>query len=201
MEMLSARSLATNTSTPELARLKAGFLFRQILEHFSQKIESTLKPDRSLWFYSAHDSTITSVLNSIGLFEVLFHFWYFLTLNFKVKQFIFQFVCSLSQLHSSPYAANLLFELYKSSDGFYFQLFYRKWSNENPEPLNIPLCGTKCTIEKFRQAYKEILPTGSRSEECGLWKRSFQWILAELPMNSVLNAYPSRNSNVKRCGH
>lgn len=74
MEMLSARSLATNTSTPELARLKAGFLFRKILEHFSQKIESTLKPDRSLWFYSAHDSTITSVLNSIGLFEVLFHF-------------------------------------------------------------------------------------------------------------------------------
>lgn len=72
MEMLSAMCFRINTSTPEMARLKAGFLFREMLDHFSQKIESKLVPDRSLWIYSAHDSTIASILNSIGLFEVNF---------------------------------------------------------------------------------------------------------------------------------
>lgn len=70
LEMLAARCFQTNTSTPELARLKAGFLYREILDHFSQKIESKLWPNRCLWIYSAHDSTIASILNSIGLFEV-----------------------------------------------------------------------------------------------------------------------------------
>lgn len=68
--MLAAKSFQTNTSTPELARLKSGFLIREILNRFTNKIESKLMPDRSIWIYSAHDSTIASVLNSLALFEV-----------------------------------------------------------------------------------------------------------------------------------
>lgn len=55
----------------KLARLQSGFLIREIFERFNQKINSTLTPDRKLWLYSAHDLTVSSLLNSLGIFEVL----------------------------------------------------------------------------------------------------------------------------------
>lgn len=60
------------TITPELARLRSGFLIQEILDRFAQKIGSTLTPDRSLWIYSGHDTTLAGVLNTLQLFEVGF---------------------------------------------------------------------------------------------------------------------------------
>lgn len=74
MEYIATFDFKTYTDTPQTARLKSGFLLKEILEHFSQKINSTLTPDRSLWFYSGHDITIANMLNGLGLFEVIwFH--------------------------------------------------------------------------------------------------------------------------------
>lgn len=56
------------TSTPEITRLKYGFLWRFILERFDAKIDSKLDPDRKLWFYSAHDTTVSALLNILGLY-------------------------------------------------------------------------------------------------------------------------------------
>lgn len=70
MEYIAKFDYKTYADTPELARLKSGFLLKEMLEHFSQKINSTLKPNRSLWLYSGHDLTILNMLNSLGLFEV-----------------------------------------------------------------------------------------------------------------------------------
>lgn len=61
-----------DTNTKLLARLKAGFLIREIFERFTMKKDSTLTPNRVLWVYSAHDETIINVLNALNLFEVLF---------------------------------------------------------------------------------------------------------------------------------
>lgn len=80
MEYIAKFDYKTYADTPQLARLKSGFLLKEILEHFSQKINSTLKPNRSVWFYSGHDVTILNMLNSLGLFEVLFH----LSISFEV---------------------------------------------------------------------------------------------------------------------
>lgn len=60
-------------NTTLLARLSTGFLIREMLEHFEQKINAILSPDRSLWIYSGHDTTIANVLNSLGLYDVRFH--------------------------------------------------------------------------------------------------------------------------------
>lgn len=57
--------------TPELARLKSGPFIKEMLDHFTKKIDSTLIPDRLLWFYSAHETTIGDLLNSLRLFEVI----------------------------------------------------------------------------------------------------------------------------------
>lgn len=57
-------------NTPELACFASGFLIKEILENFSQKINATtLDSNRSLWLYSGHDYSIANALNSFGLFE------------------------------------------------------------------------------------------------------------------------------------
>lgn len=72
MEHIAKTQLTVNTATPEMARLKSGFLIKEMMERFTKKIFSTLEPNRSLWLYSAHDETIANVLNSLGLFEVTY---------------------------------------------------------------------------------------------------------------------------------
>lgn len=70
IERIAESHFKFNTATPELARLKSGFLIKEMMDRFTKKIFGTLEPDRSLWLYSAHDETIANVLNSLGLFEV-----------------------------------------------------------------------------------------------------------------------------------
>ena len=68
--------------------------------------------------------------------------------------------------HSPPYTATVLFELYKTSDKFYIQLFYKNTTNENLSPLNIPSCGVKCSLADFRRIYASIIPTDTFEKEC-----------------------------------
>lgn len=59
-----------HTLTPRLARLKFGYLLKNILEEFQNKSDGTLDPDRSVHMYSGHDATVAGLLNMLGLFEV-----------------------------------------------------------------------------------------------------------------------------------
>lgn len=70
MEFMASHSFKTQTATKLLARLKVGFLLRDIFDRFTKKLNSMLQPDRSLWIYSAHDTTVANVLDALGLFEV-----------------------------------------------------------------------------------------------------------------------------------
>lgn len=81
------------------------------------------------------------------------------TFSYIIAFFSFQF-------HIPPYASSLHIELYKLIDQFYIEIVYRNSSEENPLPLNIPMCGTKCSIEKFYEIYEKIIPTANFEEEC-----------------------------------
>lgn len=70
MKYIAARSFATKTITPKLARLQGGFLLKDILDRFANKSKGILKPNRSMWVYSGHDTTVANLLNTLGLFEV-----------------------------------------------------------------------------------------------------------------------------------
>lgn len=70
MEWISNRMFTINTNTPQLARLKSGFLIKDIFERFHNRSRSDDVTPQSLYVYSAHDNTIASILNSLGLFEV-----------------------------------------------------------------------------------------------------------------------------------
>lgn len=58
------------TQTPEMKKLRMGFLLKEILDRSRNKTESKLSPDRSLWMYFAHDNTIVDLLHGLDLFKV-----------------------------------------------------------------------------------------------------------------------------------
>ncbi|XP_055300677.1 prostatic acid phosphatase-like isoform X2 [Sitodiplosis mosellana] len=135
-EYLAEYWLKFTSGTNQLKRLKSGFLLKEILDRFKNKTVSVLSSNHSLRLYSGHDTTIANMLNSLGLFHP----------------------------HIPPYSSSLLFELYKSNDDFYVQLFYRNNLTEDPSPLNIPLCGTKCPLNRFYDLYNAILPSDFGTE-------------------------------------
>ncbi|XP_055296490.1 testicular acid phosphatase homolog isoform X2 [Sitodiplosis mosellana] len=69
MEYMAKFYFQMGSATPQLARLRTGFLIKEMLERFTQKINATLSPDRSLWLYSSHDLMISNMLNTLGLFK------------------------------------------------------------------------------------------------------------------------------------
>lgn len=72
MEYIAAYDFVLYSATPELARFASGFLFEEIVEKFTKKINATLHPNRVLWLYSGHDFSITNALNSFGLLTEVF---------------------------------------------------------------------------------------------------------------------------------
>lgn len=59
-----------------MARLRGGFLLKDILEKFENKTKSTLSPDRTFFMYSGHDTTVVNILNTLNLFDVskIYHY-------------------------------------------------------------------------------------------------------------------------------
>ena len=138
---ISGLSFATKTYTPLLARLKTGPLLKEILVRMHNKTSSVLEPNRSVWIYSAHDTTVSALLNTMGIFKTIGY-------------------------HNPPYASSVLIELRKYNDGPRVQVFYRNTTGE-PDPLEIPGCGTSCPLENMFKIYNDVLPV-NWEEECSL---------------------------------
>lgn len=69
-------------------------------------------------------------------------------------------------MHLPPFGAAVLFELYKSRNNYYVQLFYKNTTAEVIHPMNMPNCGTKCPLKKFFTVYKDVIPTRDFETEC-----------------------------------
>lgn len=102
IERMADSHFKVNTATPELARLKSGFLIKEMMERFTQKIFRALEPDRSLWLYSAHDETIANVLNSLGLFEVWSDFFGIILWNQSNVILFHVFIATFSTARVQP---------------------------------------------------------------------------------------------------
>lgn len=63
-------AFSINTYTRQLARLKGGPLLKDVLTRLESKHKKQLSPDRSVFIYSAHDTTIANMLNTLKLFQV-----------------------------------------------------------------------------------------------------------------------------------
>ncbi|XP_073817292.1 acid phosphatase 1 isoform X3 [Musca autumnalis] len=125
-----------STYTRQMARLKTGPLIKEILQRFVDKSKGKLNPDRSLWIYSAHDTTVANVLNTLKLFDI----------------------------HSPPYTACILLEMrLNDKNEPYISIFYKN-TTADPEPMLIPDCGIECPLNKLFNIYSDILPQDWDSE-------------------------------------
>ncbi|XP_037947770.1 prostatic acid phosphatase-like [Teleopsis dalmanni] len=141
MTYISDLTFAIGTYTRQMARLKTGPLIKEILLRFLDKLRGKLDPDRSVWIYSAHDTTVANVLNTLKVYD----------------------------MHSPTYTACVLIELRVDDQRKPFVSVLYKNSTTDMEPylLNLPGCGTECPLEKMFSLYKDIIPDNWK-EECKL---------------------------------
>lgn len=55
---------------PQIARQRYGFLMSDILRRLNNKIEAKKDLNRTLWFYSGHDSSINGLLDLLNVKKV-----------------------------------------------------------------------------------------------------------------------------------
>ncbi|ALC47769.1 Acph-1 [Drosophila busckii] len=111
-------AFAINTYTRQMARLKVGPLLKDILQRMEKKTTKQLKPDRSVYIYSAHDTTVANLLNALKLFDV----------------------------HSPPYVACILMELRVDDNEKPSVSVYYKNTTAEPQAMDIPGCGILIVI-------------------------------------------------------
>uniref|UniRef100_A0A1Q3F398 acid phosphatase n=1 Tax=Culex tarsalis TaxID=7177 RepID=A0A1Q3F398_CULTA len=151
LRSISAKSFATKTNTALLARLKMGPLIKEMLERFRAKANRKLKLDRSVWIYSAHDTTVASLLNGLRMFE----------------------------LHNPPFAACVLLELRQPTAGEPYVSVYYKNSSAEPTLLTVPGCGQRCPLSQTFKVYEDVLPENWK-RECQVSFLSLTYVEADV---------------------
>lgn len=120
-----------------MRRLKAGPLIGQITKHLEKKSRGKLTPDRKLWIYSAHDTTVAAVLMALNLYNSA----------------------------PPPYTAAIIFELRKNSANEHFvSLYYRNTTDQPPYELVLPGCLFYCPLDQFILLTKPVVPDDWQSE-------------------------------------
>ena len=160
MRHLRDLSFTLTTWTHELKRLRAGPLISNIVMTYQNvssqlfaddsdhgaKAEHRLHQDRKMNMYSAHDTTLSSFLNSLGMFDPPI---------------------------APPYASCIMIELLKNvkSDRHFIRFYYRNetnvaWENSTTKLhlLRMPGCDITCPLEKFDELTKSLRPLNWQQE-------------------------------------
>jgi len=140
MKHMKDLSFKLSTYTDEMKRLRGGPIIQNILDHFNDYIAG--KHQRKMLMYSGHDTTLSGLLNSLGMFEPPI---------------------------GPPYASAILIELKKSTDGDqYFVTFsYRNETDRDPYDLNLFSCPIDCPLMTFVKNTEGLRPKNWK-KECGI---------------------------------
>ncbi|XP_011700111.1 PREDICTED: prostatic acid phosphatase [Wasmannia auropunctata] len=130
LKPLAVLSFMTGAYNEILKKLKSGPLLKQMIDHMALKAQRTLRPDRKLWIYSAHDQTIGNLLMTLDLYEP----------------------------HTPPYAATVLIELRTNSENQYFVTISYKNTTEEPLLMTLPGCAPMCPLNDFINLTKNVVP-------------------------------------------
>nr|CAD7568396.1 unnamed protein product [Timema californicum] len=120
----------TSSATKELQRLSAGPILKEIIANTKAKVKGTLRPDRKLYIYSAHDSNIVSLLQGLKVFN-----------GFLV-----------------PYASAVMIELRSKADEYFITVSYKNSTKIDPYLLQISGCDALCPLDSF-VSYKNSTET------------------------------------------
>ena len=114
------------------------------LSEFWSKMDGKMNgdiPTMKAYFYSAHDSTLVTICNSLNIWNGL----------------------------QPPYAAAIIAELIREDKDWFLQFLYKNESGSAPYPLSVPDCGHKCPVEKLRELTADVTVTQAQWEKkCGI---------------------------------
>lgn len=121
-EELRDLSFTVDTLNHELKRLKGGPFVKELVTHFDSVATETLTPpNRKLFMYSGHDTTVAPVLHTLGVFNMI----------------------------APPYASMMLVELL-DRQGLVVRVSYKNDSSPQPHVLTIPGCNQLCPLHQFK---------------------------------------------------
>nr|CAI5846178.1 unnamed protein product [Callosobruchus analis] len=119
----------TYTMTPSMKRLRAGPFFHYLFKHLDHSVSaSETKPAPKMLMISMHDTSLSGILNSMGVFDG----------------------------RPPDFAATVLWELRKRQNGKHFVNLYFK-SEAELEKLKIMECGFDCDYEDFKMFMKHTV--------------------------------------------
>ncbi|XKL68273.1 hypothetical protein PGB90_003764 [Kerria lacca] len=122
--------------TTEMKRLRTGPLLNNMIEDMKNKISSP-EFNQTIHFYSGHDITIAPFLFSLGIYNSI----------------------------APPYSAAVIVELREKDYNYFVTILYRN-SSQTPPYLLVPsACGEICTLNKFIEITKPLIPENWQ-EEC-----------------------------------
>lgn len=139
---LASLSFTTQAYNTILQRLKSGSLLGEMIKHMVKKVQNTLKPDRKIWMYSAHDETVANMLMTLNLFEP----------------------------HCPPYTAMILIELRTNSENQYFVTISYKNSTMEPILMTLPGCNILCPLDEFINLTRNVVPEDWERECLIAWE-------------------------------
>ena len=121
----------------EMKRLQGGPFISELVGHYDDVEGNTLAPaNRKVFMYSAHDTTVSYVMNTLGIYDGL----------------------------APPYASLLMFELY-DVDGLHVKISWRNDTTTPPHVLTIPGCQQQlCPLKLFKQLTESVRPADWRQE-------------------------------------
>eukprot|EP00092_Neocalanus_flemingeri_P076897 GFUD01095429.1.p1 GENE.GFUD01095429.1~~GFUD01095429.1.p1 ORF type:complete len:410 (+),score=111.59 GFUD01095429.1:112-1341(+) len=121
----------------EMKRLQGGPFITELVDHYDAVVDNTMDPvNRKVFMYSAHDTTVSYVLNTLGVFDGL----------------------------APPYASLVMFELY-DLEGWHVKISWRNDTSKPPYVLTIPGCQQLCPLHLFKQLTESVRPA-DWAQEC-----------------------------------
>eukprot|EP00092_Neocalanus_flemingeri_P066447 GFUD01080948.1.p1 GENE.GFUD01080948.1~~GFUD01080948.1.p1 ORF type:complete len:411 (-),score=130.18 GFUD01080948.1:107-1339(-) len=121
----------------EMKRLQGGPFIAELVGHYDGVADNTIVPaNRKVFMYSAHDTTLSYVMNTLGIFDGL----------------------------APPYDSLLMFELY-DLDGWHVKISWRNDTGKPPHVLTIPGCQQLCPLHLFKQLTDSVRPA-DWAQEC-----------------------------------
>jgi hypothetical protein len=133
-------SFKLSTYTPEMKRLRGGPLVQNILDHFTNFISQ--KNTYKMLMYSGHDTTLSSFLNTLGMFDPPI---------------------------APPYASMIIIEMSSLEGKYMLNFAYRNDSSTDPYNLTLPNCDKYCPLEQFETLTRALRPKNWELE-CGSLK-------------------------------
>lgn len=118
----------------ELKQLHCGPLLREIIQHFDDKINGSIK--QKWWHYSGHDITIANLLNCLNVYDG----------------------------DRPVYGSAVFLELHSRPGNKYEVSVVYKKSEDVLHNLTIKDCDLNCPLEKFKELVKDILPKNWEEE-------------------------------------